>query len=136
VNYDNNEDAEKGNLVIYETIRLLQEYGHTIDELVQIEGRPWQGHAYDIGYFLIKKIEKKFSIFCVPLAVQIACNVKYGIDSISNTDLYRMVYEKPRLNINTRLAQLSCLPEPEEIPTNNVKYFSELARELLNFTPP
>jgi hypothetical protein len=130
------EDVEFDKSIIPQTIRLLNDYGEDIDKLIRAEHPSWQGHAYEFGYLLMKKIEKKFGLFCVPLAVQIACNVKYGIDSISNTDLYRMVYEKPHLNIDTRLAKLSCLPEPEEISKNNIEYFSKQTRELLNFALP
>jgi len=124
------EDEEANDLQIHASIMLLQQSGDIIDKIVHSFDTVWQGYRYDLGYLIMKKVEKKFGTNCVPHAVQIACNVKYNVEQISNADLRNIVTEKPKLNIDTRLALISHLPEGTK---NDIEHLSEMARELLNF---
>lgn len=116
---------------IHNAVVGLQEDEDKIEEdFTSSIGRP---PRYVLGYLLMKKIEERLGTKCVPYSIIIAGNLQYNLDKISNTDLARMVHTEPKLNIDTRLALISCLPGEEK---NNIKHLSNMAKEYLNMVIP
>jgi len=88
---------------------------------------------YVIGQLLMDRVERGCGAKNVLYAVAIAANVKYNLKSIANADLARVVAGEPRLNMNSRLALLSCLNLRQK---NCLGELLDIAREELNLKIP
>lgn len=89
--------------------------------------------CYALGYCIVDAIARRQGPKCVPYAVATACNVQYGLASVSNGDLRNYVNTHPELNVNTRLALLMFVSSGEK---NDIEGFLRRARDEVGITPP
>lgn len=84
------------------------------NEFAQVVGLP---APYAVGFCIVNQIAARQGRKVVPYAVATACNVQYGLGSISNQDLENYVGSHPELNVNTRLAAMMYVSpgEPNDI---------------------
>jgi hypothetical protein len=116
---------------LHHSILTLQEYGPQVAQpFAELLGQP---PSYVVGSLLCRRLEELLGAKCVPYAVVIACNLSYNLGEIANADLARLVHDDPRLNIDSRLVQLTRL----ELETkDDIAELAQAAREALNLSPP
>ena len=68
---------------------------------------------YAVGFCIVNQIANRHGWKVVPCAVATACNIEYGLDSVSNQDLQNYVMHHPNLNVNTRLAAMMYVSQGE-----------------------
>ncbi|HUW09574.1 MAG TPA: hypothetical protein VM537_07565 [Anaerolineae bacterium] len=116
---------------LHQAALTLQEYGPRLAQpMGELLGQP---PSYVVGSLLCRRLEEVLGANCVPFAVVIACNLSYNLGEIANADLARLVHDDPRLNIDSRLVQLTRL----EVDTkDDIAELAQAAREALNLSPP
>lgn len=116
---------------LHKAVLTLQDYGGRLAQPIgELLGQPL---SYVLGSLLFDRLEQALGNKCVPYALIIACNLSYHLAEISNTDLARIVHDDPRLNIDSRLVQLTRL---ELDARNDIVALGQGAREVLNLSPP
>jgi len=88
---------------------------------------------YAVGCAIVDQIARKQGPKCAPYAAATACNLQYGLATISNHDLRNYVDTRPELNVNTRLAAMMFLTGGAP---GNVQDFLSRCRDELGFAPP
>lgn len=116
---------------LHQAVLTLQEYGPQLTQPIgDLLGQP---APYVVGSLMFKRLEEVLGAKCVPYALVVACNLSYNLKEISNADLARIVREDRRLNIDSRLVQLTRL----ELDTkDDIAALAQAAREALNLSPP
>ncbi|MFP4501192.1 MAG: hypothetical protein ACLFTT_09355 [Candidatus Hydrogenedentota bacterium] len=87
---------------------------------------------YAVGYCLMDAIAQRHGPKCVPYAVATACNVRYGLETISNHDLRNYIAAQPNLNINTRLALMMFVSPGDK---NGIDGFLQRIHDETGLTP-
>ena len=88
---------------------------------------------YVVGYCIAEAIAQRQGPKCVPYAVATACNIQYGLKTISNHDLANYVKGHPTLNVNTRLALQMFVSEGTQ---NDVRGFVTRVRDEVGLIAP
>ena len=116
---------------LHQAVLTLQDWGR---QLAQPFGESLgQSPSYVVGSLLCNRLEEVLGGKCVPYALAIACNLSYDLGEISNSDLARLVHDDPRLNIDSRLVQLTRLQLDTK---DDIAALAQAAREALNLSPP
>jgi hypothetical protein len=116
---------------LHQAVLALQEYGPQLAQPIgELLGQP---PSYVVGLLVCGKLEEVLGTKCVPYALAIACNLSYDLGEISNSDLARLVHDDPRLNIDSRMVQLTRLELENK---NSIEELAQVAREALNLSPP
>ncbi|MBN1954142.1 MAG: hypothetical protein JW900_03730 [Anaerolineae bacterium] len=117
--------------LLFSAVRTWQQEAQLLDDaFAQMTGQP---ALYVLGYLLLRRLEVRLGWRNLPYAVAIAANVEYDLDNSSVTDLERLVASDPRLNVDARLALLSCL---ELQPGQGMSDLARQARERLSLAVP
>ena len=109
----------------------LQAAGEEVNDLVARGlGQPL---PYVAGYLLLRRLEERLGAFCLPYAVLIAANLEYNLEEISAPELAHVIRSEPRMNVDSRLAQLGLLrlDRPGDLAA-----LARAARDELNLTVP
>ncbi len=116
---------------VHAAVLILHQHGPMADDAFALAlGQPF---AYVVGYLLLRKMEARLGSLCLPYAVTIAGNVTYGLEQVAASDLQRLVARDPRLNMDSRLAQLGMLELKQK---GNVAELTHHAHEELNLAVP
>lgn len=116
---------------VHQAVLTLQDFGAELAQPIgELLGQPM---PYVVGSLLFDRLEAQLGTRCVAYALVIACNLSYNLREISNADLARIVHDDPRLNMDSRLVQLTRL----DLETrDDIGALARAAREALNLSPP
>ena len=117
--------------LLLQAVMIVNFEGGSYDDYFQ--GKLGQPLRYVIGDLLLVQAEGNLGPLCLPYAALIAANITFDPQGISLSDLREMLFSKPNLNPDARLAALSRmrLETPNHVP--------ELARRAeaeLSFSVP
>jgi hypothetical protein len=96
-------------------------------------GRP---PRYVIGYGLCWMIQRRFGDANVPVALMLAGNVVYGLETQGASDVANVIASSPDLNVNHRLAAIAHLPVKDNLALGRREFVTACQDRLgLNIPP-
>lgn len=116
---------------IHQVVRHLEELEWQIST-----SRQWQQPQparYVLGFLLLDNISQEFGRELLPYIMAIAYNITYDLDTISNSDLNRILDNEPTMNIHTRLLTILAMGS-EEI--DSVESLVQKCKTFLNMALP
>ncbi len=116
---------------LHRAVLAVHRYAEHVDPV--IAPRLGQPLRYVIGYLLVRDLEARLGPLCVPYAIVIAANVAYNLRDVAAADLQRIVAQNPRLNVDSRLAQMRLLTLEQK---DNVAELAARAHKELNLAWP